>query len=508
MGKRAKLPRSKVNAKSNSAAAAAARRTSYPDPPQGTVFNPDVNAEFKDKHLSVYGHRLMSNRDLRAVGVAQLLMDWASDDTQPDGVREGFPLNAVVGINLTIDDFEALSRRYTEDSEDAFTIFAHEWKWRPPVLRSFKPMEVGQWELEVYDILYNYCLRPLEYNSLTMNQFIAWLCSNGSVPKSFRTRVEKECLSRGGIKYSEFLAIVASYVDAQPEEIARKQRLREFFHDNEPPRLQAIGLQEFDQYKRDVIKIAQTNRDILLLWDEQFVFWLSRGFYGFPELAGLIGRRAFELAIRLDETRPPSCKAVNLLFGDMLIVMEDYIHREHDRQMKIEAGPSPEQSEDEAELEDMLNEILHNEREIHYKRAEIYKKQAEDRGVVDDNRILYLLDQKEAKCVKMLQELRQAQERRRMKFEQAIPRSIIAEVLGAEEPIAQMVATKDITQRASSGEIASAQQHYTHMPYFRLSRPNSPVDNSDEADYDSEYERQQRCRMAEIRRRRLTRRTR
>ena len=126
----------------------------------------------------------------------------------------------------------------------------------------------------------------------------------------------------------------------------------------------------------------------------------------------------------------------------------------------------------------------------------------------DSNRILYLLDQKEAKCVKMLQELRQAQERRRMKFEQAIPRSIIAEVLGAEEPIAQMVATKDITQRASSGEIASAQQHYTHMPYFRLSRPNSPVDNSDEVDYDSEYERQQRCRMAEIRRRRLTRRTR
>ncbi|KAI4763869.1 hypothetical protein E4T52_04189 [Aureobasidium sp. EXF-3400] len=506
MGKRAKLPRSKVNAKSNTGAAAAAKRTPFPDPPRGTVLNPDVNAEFKDKHLSVYGHRLMSNRDLRVVGVAQLLMDWASDDTQPDGVREGFPLNSVVGINLTIDDFEAVSRRYTEDSEDAFTIFAHEWKWRPPVLKSFNPMEIGQWELEVYDILYNYCLRPLEYNSLTMNQFIAWLCSNGSVPKSFRTRVEKECLSRGGIKYSEFLEIIKAYCDAQPEEIARKQRLREFFAKNEPPRLQAIGLEEFDQYKRDVIKVAQTNRDILLLWDEQFVFWLSRGFHGYPELAGLIGRRAFELAIRLDETRPPSCKAVNLLFGDLLVVMEDYINREHARQNEVES--ESEESEDEAELEIMLNEILHNEREIYYERAEIHKRQAEDRGTDEDNRRLYLLDQREDKCANILRNIRQAQERRKMKFEQAIPRSIVFEVLGTEEPIAQMMAAKDIVRRASSNVIASSQQHYTHMPYFRLSRPNSPEDNSDGADYDSDYERQQRCRMAEIRRQRLTRRTR
>jgi hypothetical protein len=505
MGKRAKLPRSKVNARSNTAAAAA-RKTTFPDPPRGTVFNPDVNAEFKDKHLSVYGHRLMSNRDLRVVGVAQLLMDWASDDTQPDGVREGFPLNSVVGINLTIDDFEAVSRHYTEDSEDAFTIFAHEWKWRPPVLRSFKPMEIGQWELEVYDILYNYCLRPLEYNSLTMNQFIAWLCSNGSVPKSFRTRVEKECLSRGGIKYSEFLAIVSAYCDAQPEEIARKQRLREFFAANEPPRLKAIGLQEFDQYKRDVIKIAQTNRDILLLWDEQFVFWLSRGFYDFPELAGLIGRRAFELAIRLDETRPPSCKAVNLLFGDMLVVMEDYINSEHERQLRLEAGSESEESEDEAELELMLSEILRNKRDIQYERAEIWKKQAEDRGVDDDNRRLYLLDQKEAKCVKISQNIRREQERKRIKYGQVMPRGVAYEVLGTEGPTARMTAAGDIApQRAALREIAPPQEHYPYLPCPKLSRSQS---SEDQSDYYDEYERRQRCHLAVIRRQWLSRRTR
>jgi hypothetical protein len=504
MGKRAKLPRSKVNAKSNTAAVAA-RITPFPDPPRGTVFNPDVNAEFKDKHLSVYGHRLMSNRDLRVVGVAQLLMDWASDETQPEGVREDFPMNSVVGINLTIDDFEAVSRRYTEDSEDAFTIFAHEWKWRPPVLRSFKPMEVGQWELEVYDILYNYCLRPLEYNSLTMNQFIAWLCSNGSVPKSFRTRVERECLSRGGIKYSEFLGFITAYVDAQPEEIARKQRLREFFASNEPPRLKAIGLQEFDQYKRDVIKIAQTNRDILLLWDEQFVFWLSRGFYGFPELAGLIGRRAFELAIRLDETRPPSCKAVNLLFGDMLIVMEDYINAEHERLIKMEAESLSEESEDDEELEVMLSEISREKREIHYQRAAIWKKQAEDRGINDDNRRLYLLDQREAKCDGITQNIRREQERKLKKYGPILPRNIAYEVLGTDEPTARLIAAGDIAPyRAALREIAPPQQQFPYLPSPRVSFDSRP----DEVDYDPEYERQQRCQMAAIRRQKLARRTR
>ncbi|CAD0109082.1 unnamed protein product [Aureobasidium uvarum] len=506
MGKRAKLPRSKLNSK---ASIAASRKALFPDPPKGTVLNPDVNTDFKDQHLSVYGHRLMSDRDLRVIGIAQLIMDWASDDTQPDGVREGFPLNSVVGLNLVIDDFEAVSRRYTEDQEDAFTIFAHEWKWRPPVLQSFKPMEVGRWELEVFDILYNYCLRPLEYNSLTMNQFIAWLCSNGSVPKSFRTRVERECLSRGGLKYSEFLEIVKAYVDAQPEEIQRKKRLSEFFANNEPPRLKGIGPEEFDQYKRDVVKIAQSNRDILLLWDEQFVFWLSRGFYGFPRLAGLIGRRAFELAIRLDDTRPPSCKAVNLLFGDLLIVMENYISREHNRQIEDNLDLINEQSDDAIELEDMLNEILHNEREIHYQRAEIHKRQAENKGTAEDNRRLYLLDQKEVKCVKMLEELRQAQGRRKAKFEQAMPRNPEPEASRAKELASQMVADQDnALKRAAQREIIAPQQQYTHVPSLRPTYASTSDEKPDEANHDPDYERQQRCRMAEIRRQRLTRRTR
>ncbi|KAI4729056.1 hypothetical protein E4T49_03199 [Aureobasidium sp. EXF-10728] len=503
MGKRAKLPRSKLSAK---ASTAASRRAPFPDPPKGTVLNPDVNAVFKDRHLSVYGHRLMSNRDLRVIGIAQLMMEWASDDTQPDGVREGFPLSSVVGINLVIDDFEAVSRRYKEDQEDAFTIFAHEWKWRPPVLQSFKPMDVGRWELEVFDILYNYCLRPLEYNSLTMNQFIAWLCSNGSVPKSFRTRVEKECLDRGGLKYSDFLEIVKAYVDAQPEEIQRKKRLSEFFAINQPPRLQGISLKDFDQWKRDVIKIAQSNRDILLLWDERFVYWLGHGFYGYPRLAGVIGRRAFELAIRLDDTRPPSCKAVNLLFGDLLMVMEDYINREHDRQTK---DSLEEQSDDAVELEVMLDEILHNEREIHYQRAEIQKRQAENKGTVEDNRRLYLLDQKEAKCVKMLEELRQAQGRRKAKFEQAMPRKIESEASGRQELTPPMIADQDIApQRAAPREVIAPQRHYTHMPSPRPTYASTPDGKPEEANHDPDYERQQRCRMAEIRRQRLTRRTR
>ncbi|KAI4784416.1 hypothetical protein E4T52_00657 [Aureobasidium sp. EXF-3400] len=480
------------------------------DPPRGTLLNPGVSADFKAHHLSVYGRRLVSNRDLRVVEVAELMADWASDETQPNGVREGFPLNSVVGVNLAINDFEILFRSHAEDSEDSFAIFTHEWKWRPPVLKSFKPAEVSRWEMEVYNILYNYCLRPLEYSSHTINQFIVWLCSHGSVPREMHTIIERERLTGQGIKYSDLLAFVKFNVDEQPEEIQRKKRLTDFFANNEPPRLGAVGLEDFDRYKRNVIKICQTNQDIFVLWDEQFVSWLKRGLRGFPRLISSIDRRAFELAIRLDENRPPTCKDIHLMFGDLLIVMEHYITREHDRQTEVRPKPLTEQSDDEVELEDMFNEILHNEREIHYQRAEIQKRQAENRGTVDDDRRLYLLDQKGLKCVKMLKELQSAQRRRKIKFEQeATQRNIGSAMFITRKPTAQIIAAQDIELRkAVLQEILAPQQYYTHMPEHRPSYPHRPYQKSDQANRDPDYERRQRCRMAEIRRQKLTRRTR
>ncbi|KAI5210219.1 hypothetical protein AUEXF2481DRAFT_152616 [Aureobasidium subglaciale EXF-2481] len=519
MGKRAKIPRSKLNARLMTITA---RKAHFPDPPKGTVFNPDVNPDFKDQHLSVYGHRLMSNRDLRVVEVAEILMDWASDDNQPNGLRSGFPEDSARGINLVIDDFEAVSRRHTEDSEDAFTIFVHEWKWRPPILESFRPMEVGRWELEVYDILYNYCLRPVEFNSLTMNRFIAWLCSNGSVPKSFRTRVERECLSRGGIKYSEFLAIIRAYVDHQPEEINRKARLSEFFANNEPPRLKAIGLNEFDQYKRDVIGIAQTNRDILLLWDEEFVHWLRRGFVEFPVLNALIARRAFELAIRLDETAPPSCKAINLLFGDLLVVIEDHITNEHQRQAlehkihslqsqlriehqrplsRVEFSPEPENddSADERELEEMLSDILNQEKELYHQRIQIQKDRDDGRTTIEDQRQLLLLHKKELRCTRALDELRQAQAKRTEKYQRKplqrqSPHGVVQKCEQGAEPHSTVLR-----------EIFRPQQHHIYSARLETSQRVRPGDKLAETHHDPDYERLQRCRMAEIRRQKLTR---
>ncbi|KAK6007762.1 hypothetical protein QM012_004576 [Aureobasidium pullulans] len=480
------------------------------DLPRGTLLNPGVNADIKAQGLSVYGRRLMSNRDLRVVEVAGLMMYWASDENQPSFVGDGFPLNSVVGINLAINDFEVLSKRYAEHSEDAFTIFAHEWKWRPPVLRSFKPMDVGRWEMEVFNILYNYCLRPLEYETPTINQFVAWLCSNGSVPKDMRIEVKRECLRRGGIKYSDFLAYVKATVDVQPEEIQRKKRLVEFFATNEPPRLEATSLQGFDQYKRDVIKVVQTNREIYVLWDEEFASWLKRGLQGFPKLVSSIDRRAFELAIRLDENRPPTCKDVHLLFGDLLIVIERYIIREDDSQSGVTQESIIEQSDDEVELEDMINEILHHEREIHYHRAAIQRKQAENRGTVDDDRHLYLLDQKEIKCVTMMKELQQAQRRKKIKFEQeATQRNVESMFHMNQRSNAQPVAARDTeVQRIALREVLAPPRHGTgmslHRPHYLHTSDAKPV----EADHDPDYERRQRCRMAEIRMAKLTRRTR
>ncbi|KAG9561893.1 hypothetical protein KCU71_g6001, partial [Aureobasidium melanogenum] len=499
--------RSEFNPKPKTAAARMDRLT---DPPKGTLLNPGVSADFKAHHLSVYGRRLVSNRDLRVVEVAELMADWASDETQPNGVREGFPLNSVVGLNLAINDFEILFRSHAEDSEDAFAIFTHEWKWRPPVLKSFKPAEVSRWEMEVYNILYNYCLRPLEYNSHTINQFIVWLCSHGSVPGEMHTIIERERLTGQGIKYSDLLAFVKFNVDEQPEEIQRKKRLTDFFANNEPPRLGAVGLEDFDRYKRDVIKICQTNQDIFVLWDEQFVSWLKRGLRGFPRLISSIDRRAFELAIRLDENRPPTCKDIHLMFGDLLIVMEHYITREHDRQTEVRPEPLTGQSDDEVELEDMFNEILQNEREIHCQRAEIQKRKAENRGIVDDDRRLYLLDQKGLKCVKMLKELQSAQRKRKIKFEQeAMQRNIGSTMFITRKPTAQIIAAQDIELRkAVLQEILAPQQYYTQMPEHRPYYPHRPYQKSDQANHDPDYERRQRCRMAEIRRQKLTRRMR
>lgn len=500
-----KQSRSEPNLKPNTAAARTARLT---HPPRGTLLNPGVNADFKAQHLSVYGRRLMSNRDLRVIEVAELMADWASDESQPNGVREGFPLNSVVGINLAINDFEILSRSHTEDTEDAFAVFAHEWKWRPPVLKAFKPADVSRWEMEVYNILYNYCLRPLEYNSHTIFQFIVWLCAHGSVPREMHNIIEKERLSGEGIKYSDLLAFVKAHVDLQPEEAQRKKRLAQFFANNEPPRLGAADLEGFDRYKRDVIKICQTNRDIYVLWDEQFVSWLRKGLRGFPGLISSIDRRAFELAIRLDENRPPTCKDVHLMFGDLLIVMEHYITREHDCQTEVRPGTLTAQSDDEVELEDMFDEILHNEREIHYQRAEIQKRQAGDRGTADDDRRLYLLDQKAAKCVKMLKELQQAQRRRKIRIEQeAMERNIKPKAFMTESSTAQMITAQDIeVRRAVLQEILAPQQYHTHMP--KQKPPYRPDERSCQVNHDPDYERRQRCRMAEIRRQKLTRRTR
>ncbi|KAH0355208.1 hypothetical protein KCU83_g2025, partial [Aureobasidium melanogenum] len=499
--------RSELNPKPKTTAARMARFT---DPPRGTLLNPGVSADFKAHHLSVYGRRLMSNRDLRVVEVAELMADWASDETQPNGVREGFPENSVVGINRVINDWEVLSRSHAEDSEDAFIIFTREWKWRPPVLKSFKPAEVSRWEMEVYNILYNYCLRPLEYNSYTIDQLIFWLCSHDSVPREMHTMIVRERLTGQGLRYSDFLAYVKVNVDEQPEEIQRKKRLAGFFANNEPPRLGVAGLEDFDRYKRDVIKICQTNRDIFVLWDEHFVSWLKRGLRGFPRLISSIDRRAFELAIRLDENRPPTCKAIHLMFGDLLIVMEHYITREHDRQTEVRPESLTEQSDDEVELEDMFNEILHNEREIHYQKAEIRKRQAEDRGTVDDDRRLYLLDQKGLKCVKMLKELQQAQRKRKIKFEQeAMQRNIGFTVFMTGKSTAQMIAAQDIeVRKAVLQEILAPQQYYTHVPEHRPFYRHRSDQKSGQANHDPDYERRQRCRMAEIRRQKLTRRTR
>lgn len=496
-------PRPELSSKSNPVAARMARLT---DPLKGTLLNPGVNADSKAQRLSVYGRRLMSNRDLRVVEVAELLSDWASDDNQPNGVCEGFPLNSVVGLNLAINDFEVLSRRYTEDSEDAFTIFAHEWKWRPPVLRSLTPTEVVRWEMEVYNILYNYCLRPLEYETQTMNQFIAWLCSNGSMPGFMRIEVERECLRRKGegIKYSDFLAYVKATVDIQPEEIQRKKRLAKFFANNEPPRFGAAGLVNLDLYKRTVIKIAQTNRDILVLWDEQFVSWLRRGLYGFPGLVALIDRRAFELAIRLGENRPPSCKDVHLLFGDLLIVMEHYIARERDHKTECRPIPMPEQPLEEVDPDDLINEILQNERELHQQRAEIQRKLAENRGTDEDETRLRLLDQNILQCVTMVTEVQQAQRRRKSKLErEATQRNIELELIMTTKPTAQDVEA----QRAVLREIMAPQQYYTRLPTHTPSFSHRPVGRSVQTNLDPDHERQQRCRMAEIRRQKLTRRT-
>ncbi|CAD0023201.1 unnamed protein product [Aureobasidium pullulans] len=559
MGKKSKLPKSKMKvnlARQKRMAMAMIKRTKLPD--NHDVLNPDVNPEFKEQHLSIYGHRLMSNRDLRAMEVAELFMEWASDDSQPNGLREGLPEDSARGINLVLDDFEDICRRHGEEQEDAFTIFAHEWKWYPPVLKTFKPVEVGRWELAVYDILYNYCLRPVEFNSLTMNQFIAWLCSNGRVPKDFCKRVEKECLSRGGIKYSEFLQLLKAYVDAEPEEKERKKRLHDFFANNKPPKLKAIGLQEFDQYKRDVIKIAQTNRDILLLWDEEFAHWLRQGFNGFPELNNQIRWRAFELAARLDESRPPSCKAVNMLFGDLLIEMEDYIYDQHDvwvRQQNIEAQRSsekvesqqqkaetraPEEQRVEAQapqqetaesqvpqaktefewepqaqepnkqiqLEDMLNEILHNEKRIHLHKARIQTNRAGGKGTSDDDRQLQVLHQRELQCLEMLKELRQEQERRTIQCERAMSQNTIPQATNDEMPTYQEIVTKEITPpRAALREIVTPQRHHPYIPDSKVSYPQSYDENGSGLPCDPDYERLQRCRMAEIRRQRLTRRT-
>ncbi|KAH0345598.1 hypothetical protein KCU81_g4351, partial [Aureobasidium melanogenum] len=502
-----KQSRSEPNLKSDTAASRMARLIR---PPRGTLLNPGVNADFKARHLSVYGRPLMSNRDLRAIEVAELMADWASDESQPDGVREGFPLDSVVGINLAINDFEILSRSHTEDIEDAFTIFAHEWKWRPPVLKAFKPADVSRWEMEVYNILYNYCLRPLEYNSHTVFQFIVWLCSHGSVPIEMHDIIEKERLSGEGIRYSDLLGFVKAHVDLQPEEVQRKKRLAEFFANNKPPTLGVADLEGFDRYKRDVIKICQTNRDIYVLWDEQFVSWLKKGLCGFPRLISSIDRRAFELAIRLDDNRPPTCKDVHLMFGDLLIVMEHYIAREHDRQTQCTPEPLTEQSDDEVELEDMFNEILHNEREIHYQKAEIQKRQAENKGTVDDDRRLQLLDQKAHKCVKMLKELQQAQRRRKIKFEQeAVQRNIESTKFMTGSSAAQMITAQDVEMRkAVLQEVLAPQQYYTNMPKHRPSYPHRPDERSGRGNHDPDYERRQRCRMAEIRRQKLTRRTR
>ncbi|CAD0088819.1 unnamed protein product [Aureobasidium mustum] len=485
---------------------AAARRTRFIDPPRGTLLNPDVSADIKAQRLSIYGHRLMSNRDLRVVEVAEIMMDWASDDNQPDLVREGFPLNGVVGLNLVINDFDDVLRRYTRDSEVAFNLFAHEWKWRPPVLRSFTPMEVGRWEMEIYNIFYNYCLRPVEFEGHAMNQFIAWLCSSDSVPRDMRIEVERARLGRcGGIKYSDLLAYVKAMVDQQPEEVQRKKRLLQFFANSEPPRLGAISPEAFARYRRDIIKLTQTNRDILVLWDAQFASWLKRGLQGFPKLVSSIERRAFELAIRLDEHRPPSCKDVHFMFGDLLVVIDNYIIHEHELQTEIRPGSLTEQSDDEVELEDMINEILHNEREIHHQRAEIRRKQAENRGTVEDDRRLYLLGQKGLKCVKMLNELQQAQRRRKIKFEQqAMQRNRVSMFSLIRKPNAQDIEA----QRAALREVIAPQQHCTstpnHRPFYLHASNAKPAG----ASHDPEHERQQRCRMAEIRRQRLTRRTR
>jgi hypothetical protein len=154
----------------------------------------------------------------------------------------------------------------------------------------------------------------------------------------------------------------------------------------------------------------------------------------------------------------------------------------------------------------MLSEILRNKRDIQYERAEIWKKQAEDRGVDDDNRRLYLLDQKEAKCVKISQNIRREQERKRIKYGQVMPRGVAYEVLGTEGPTARMTAAGDIApQRAALREIAPPQEHYPYLPCPKLSRSQS---SEDQSDYYDEYERRQRCHLAVIRRQWLSRRTR
>ncbi|KEQ87546.1 hypothetical protein M438DRAFT_342702 [Aureobasidium pullulans EXF-150] len=247
-----------------------------------------------------------------------------------------------------------------------------------------------------------------------------------------------------------------------------------------------------------------------------------------------------------------------MLFGDLLIEMEDYIYDQHDvwvRQQNIEAQRSsekvesqqqkaetraPEEQRVEAQapqqetaesqvpqaktefewepqaqepnkqiqLEDMLNEILHNEKRIHLHKARIQTNRAGGKGTSDDDRQLQVLHQRELQCLEMLKELRQEQERRTIQCERAMSQNTIPQATNDEMPTYQEIVTKEITPpRAALREIVTPQRHHPCIPDSKVSYPQSYDENGSGLPCDPDYERLQRCRMAEIRRQRLTRRT-
>lgn len=488
-----KVPRSKVKAKAKKKSSAPSFMSARPAS--------RVDPAFKRQHLSILGEPQLTNREIRLGSTLQVFWEWAR--THP------LPATSIEGVYLAIHDLDIKYTRHCHAADIAFSTLRRDCKYvAAPVLVSFKPRDVHQWEQFVYDYFYNYCIRPLQYNSLVDNGMIAWLCKGGGVPDELAHKVEALCYEHGGLLYSHFLEIIEDFVDSQPGEIRRKETIKSFLSSHEPPKLSAITTEAYKDFEKKIDEHARL-LDIQPFWDEEYARWLRPGFAEFPELDALIARRAFHLAIRYDEKRIPSCKAMQMRLDDLMPILKGYIkscERKHlDNQADTESQRSEsEDDEHEETLEEYLEEVLKEEREICSEKIELEQQKDVGKGTSEDERRLRHLAQRDFRCQGILRAIRHY-------------RKEIEKELGPLKPTQKKPARQDSTPCEPTPQRPAAQETILQdaKPQKTVSRKVTAQDvvlpNAREAEavrpMTEDDQRLQRCRMVEIRRRKLGQRT-